>query len=78
MPEKIEDREQLYGLLHEFDDRTKALHSILDDAVRTKTIPMGMHEEYLLQSYLDYLTFIEAKYEQIDQWLSTNNQNGES
>lgn len=77
MPEQIEDREQLYALIHEFDDRTKAMHSILENAIRTKKITIGIHEEYLLQSYLDYLKFIEAKYEQIDQWLSMNDQNRE-
>jgi len=78
MPEKIEDREQLYGLLHEFDDRTIAMKALLEKYLKNNQSSMDMHELYLIQSYHDYLTFLEAKYEQIDQWLSTNNQNRES
>ena len=78
MPEQIEDREQLYVLLHEFDDRTMAMKALLEKYLKNNQSSMDMHELYLIQSYHDYLTFLEAKYEQIDQWLSTNNQNGES
>ena len=78
MPEQIEDREQLYVLLHEFDDRTIAMKALLEKYLKNNQSSMDMHELYLIQSYHDYLTFLEAKYEQIDQWLSTNNQNRES
>ena len=78
MPEQIEDREQLYVLLHEFDDRTMAMKALLEKYLKNNQSSMDIHELYLVQSYHDYLTFLEAKYEQIDQWLSTNNQNGES
>ena len=78
MPEQIEDREQLYALLHEFDDRTIAMKTLLEKYLKNNQNSMDTHELYLIQSYHDYLTFLEAKYEQIDQWLSTNNQNRES
>ncbi len=78
MPEQIEDREQLYGLLYEFDDRTRAMKALLEEYLKNNQSSMGVHELYLVYAYHDYLTFLEAKYEQIDQWLSTNNQNGES
>ena len=78
MPEQIEDREQLYGLLYEFDDRTKAMKALLEKYLKNNQSSMDTHELYLVQSYHDYLTFLEAKYEQIDQWLSTNDQNRES
>ena len=78
MPETIEDREQMYALLYEFDDRVKAMKMILDNNIKNNRKTLDTHELYLLQSYADFLSFLEAKYEKIDQWLSTNRQNGES
>ena len=78
MPEEIKDREQLYALIHEFDDRVSFMESILTNYLSNNGKSMDSQELYLIQSYCDHLKFLEAKYERIDKYLSTNSQNRES